>query len=190
MKGKEIGMELKNNIFENITDTPKEHYTFHFETIDLLHVEKKYMGILKKRLSLSVIMAMILLVICIFHSAFFAGFGAGVLFMTIVFGIGSVQMTKKQYLNSYERCITALFDYSLYDEFLIVWISSENAIRQMKVRLNEIKNIREIGDLLTFEIDGRIYLMRKAELIENSYFIKMLKMSLEKNKSGRKRRAE
>ena len=41
-------LQLKNNIFENIETTPKEHYTFQFDPSAIVPVEKKYIGLMKK----------------------------------------------------------------------------------------------------------------------------------------------
>ena len=64
-----------------------------------------------------------------------------------------------------------MYDYTLYDEFLIVWISSDDAVRQIKVRLDEIKKSQVIADVIVMEIDGQLFLMKKDELVENSYFL-------------------
>ena len=63
------------------------------------------------------------------------------------------------------------YGYTLYDDFLIGWMSSDDGIRQIKVRLDEIKKAQVIADILVMEIDGQLFLMKKDKLVENSYFL-------------------
>ena len=67
MKGEKYNvLELKNNIFENIEATPKEHYTFQFDPSAIVPVEKKYIGLMKKRMLGSIIASIILVIAGVF----------------------------------------------------------------------------------------------------------------------------
>ena len=172
MKGEKYDMlELKNNIFENIEATPKEHYTFQFDASAIVLVERKYIGIMKKRMLGSVIAGIIMIICGVFSDRSFLGFGIGVLFISVVGHIKGISAYKKLYAKIKDRYTKTLFDYTLYDNFLIVWISSEDAIRQIKVKFDEIKKAQVISDILVMEIDGQLFLMKKDELVENSYFL-------------------
>ena len=164
-------LQLKNNIFENIETTPKEHYTFQFDPSAIVPVEKKYIGLMKKRMLGSIIAGLLLIIIGIFSDRAFLGFGVGVLFISVVGHIKGISAYKKLYAKSKDKYTKTLYDYTLYDDFLIVWISSDDAIRQIKVRLDEIKKAHVIADILVMEIDGQLFLMKKDELVENSYFL-------------------
>jgi hypothetical protein len=163
--------ELKNNIFENIEDTPKEHYTFQFDPSTIAPVEKKYIGLLKKRMLGSIISGLLLVLGGVFSDRAILGFGIGVLFISIVGHIKGISAYKKLYAKSRDRYAKTLYDYSLYDNFLIVWISSDDAIRQIKVKLDEIKKAQVVADFIVMEIDGQLFLMKKDEVVENSYFL-------------------
>ena len=172
MKGEKYNvLELKNNIFENIEATPKEHYTFQFDPSAIVPVEKKYIGLMKKRMLGSIIASIILVIAGVFSDRAFLGFGIGVLFISVVGHIKGITAYKKLYAKSNDRYAKTLYDYTLYDNFLIVWISSEDAIRQIKVKLDEIKKAQVIADILVMEIDGQLFLMKKDKLVENSYFL-------------------
>ena len=93
------------------------------------------------------------------------------LFISVVGHIKGITAYKKLYAKSNDRYAKTLYDYTLYDNFLIVWISSEDAIRQIKVKLDEIKKAQVIADILVMEIDGQLFLMKKDKLVENSYFL-------------------
>ena len=164
-------LELKNNIFENIQETPKEHYTFQFDSNSIVPIEKKYIGLMKKRMLGSIIGGLLLIISGIFSDRSLLGFGVGVLFISVIGHIKGISSYKKLYAKIIKKYNKTLYDYTLYEDFLIVWISSDDAIRQIKVRLDEIKKAQVIADILVMEIDGQLFLMKKDELVENSYFL-------------------
>lgn len=164
-------LELKNNLFENIQDAPKEHYTFQFDPDLVVPVEKKYIGLMKKRMLCSIIAGLILVIVGIFSYRAVLGFAIGVLFISVVGHIKGISAYKKLYAESRDRYNRTLYDYTLYEDFLIIWISSDVSIKQHKFKLNEIKKAQIIKDLIVMEIDRQLYLIKKDELIENSYFL-------------------
>ncbi len=163
-------LKLRNNIFENITATPKEHYTFHFDAEDLDLFDKKYMDGMKKRFIIHLALILLLFVYGIFLFEGFAWCAVGTLIVVPLY-IKAVSMIKKENLKRKEQYPNALFDYTLYDGFLVVWISSNDSVRQRRVYLYEIKKARIVGNLVALEIDHQLYLMKKDELMENSYFL-------------------
>ena len=169
-------LELKNNIFENVQETPREHYTFHLDSSDVVTIEKKYIGDMKKRMAIAIACSAFLAVYGILRSSpAFAGLGFGMLLMSLAAHIKVIRHYKKLYAKSRERYPKTLFDYTLYGDSLIVWISSDDAIRQFKVRLSEIKKAQIVKDIVVMEIEGQLFLMKKDELIENSYFLSICK---------------
>ena len=126
---------------------------------------------MKKRMLGSIIVGLLLIVIGIFSDRVLVGFGVGTLYISVIVHIKGISTYKKLYAKSKDRHTKTLYDYTLYDDFLIVWISSDDRIRQMKVRLDEIKKVQVIADLIVMEIDGQLFLMKKDELVENSYFL-------------------
>ena len=164
-------LELRNNIFENIEDPPKEHYTFQFDSDEVAPVEKKYMGLIKKRMLIFVIAQLVPGIYGVFLDRILIGFAIGGLFIGLVWHIKGILARKKLYAKSIERYKKTVYDYTLYEGFLVIWISSDDSIRQLKVNLNEIKKVHTAGDLLVMEIDNQLFLMKKKELIQNSYFL-------------------
>ncbi len=164
-------LELKNNIFENIEDTPREHYTFHFEPHELAPVGKKYTGRMKTCLFLSVAIDVLLIALAVLMEGAKVGVALGFwLAITLMF-LMLVRVYKKTWQKTNERYKTTLFDYTLYDDFLIVWMASENRIRQMKVALSEIKKVQTVAGILVMEIDGQLFLMKKQALVDHSVFL-------------------
>ena len=163
--------KLKNNIFEDITAAPKEHYTFNFDGDELTPVEKKYINRLKIRGLIVTAAILVLLLDGIFFTEDMIWFSLGMLYVWEVLHIGTIIRTKKMYEKRRASFSNTLYDYTLYDSFLIVWISSNDSIRQRKILLHEIKKARIIENLVVLEIENELYLMRKNELVENSYFL-------------------
>ena len=164
-------LELKNNIFENIQDAPKEHYTFQFDPNLIVPVEKKYIGFMKKRMLISILAGLFLVIVGIFSDRVFLGFAGGLLLMSLVVHLKSLSAYKKLFAERRGRYDKTLYDYTLYEDFLIVWISSDDRIRQLKVKLDDIKKAQMIQDFVVMEIDGQLFLMKKDELVDHSYFL-------------------
>lgn len=163
--------ELKSNIFENIDAIPKEHYTFQLDASAIAPVEKKYVGLMIKRMIFALTPALVLLVLELLWNYDFGGFALGVLLVSAVEHIRAISAYKKLYETQKDTYANTLYDYTLYDGFLIIWISSEDGIRQKKVKLVDIKKAQIIEGVVAMEISGELFLMRKEELIQNSYFL-------------------
>lgn len=164
-------LKLKNDIFEDITAAPKEHYTFNFDGDELTPVEKKYINRLKICGLIVTAAILVLLLDGIFFTEDMIWFSLGMLYVWEILLVGTIIRTKKMYEKRRASFSNTLYDYTLYDSFLIVWISSNDSIRQRKILLHEIKKARIIKNLVVLEIENELYLMRKNELVENSYFL-------------------
>ena len=163
--------KLKNDIFEDITAAPKEHYTFNFGGDELTPVEKKYINRLKICGLIVTAAILVLLLDGIFFIEDMIWLSLGMLYVWEVLLVGTIIRTKKMYEKRRASFSKTLYDYTLYDSFLIVWISSDDSIRQRRILLHEIKKARIIKNLVVLEIENELYLMRKNELVENSYFL-------------------
>jgi hypothetical protein len=162
---------MKTNLFENIEDTPREHYTFHFEPHEIAPVARKYTGRMKKRLLLSVAIVVCLIALDVLMEGAGVAFALGFWIATALMFFMLVRGYKKTWQKTSERYKTTLFDYTLYDDFLIVWMASENRIRQMKVNFSEIKRVQTVEGILVMEIDGQLFLMKKHALVDHSFFL-------------------
>lgn len=162
--------ELKNSLFDNIQETPMEHYTFEIPSENLRPVEKKFLWKLKKPMLVSIVACLFIILAGIFSGGFVIGLGVASLLINLVSYIKSKLTYKKLYAKRGEEYAHTVFDYTLYKNFLIIWISSPKSIKQLKVELCDIKNASIAGDYVALEIDGLLYLLPKDQLIENSYF--------------------
>lgn len=163
--------KLRNDIFEDITAAPKEHYTFNFGGDEVVPVEKKYINRLKIRGLILYAYMLILFVYGIFFIEDMIWFSLGMFCVWTVVYLGTIIGAKKAHEKRRTRVSNTLYDYTLYDGLLVAWISSDDIIRQKKILLHEIKKARIIKNLVVLEIENELYPMRKNELVENSYFL-------------------
>ncbi len=162
---------LTKDLFEDITAQPKEHYSFIFTEDEIAFVEKKYMGALLFKMGLFIFCCALLFTCGIILSGYVVAFALGMAFIGITSYIKIILAYKKSYAEARQRYPKTVFDYTLYDCFMIVWISSDTSVKQMKFGLEKVKSVMTAGKFLTLEIDGQIYLLRSDELIDDSYFL-------------------
>ncbi len=166
--------ELKNSLFEEITETPKEHYTFQLDPKSIRPIEKKYIGRTVRVMILAIIFAIAFFIYgTATKNLVVIGMAISYLIIAIIFPAKAISTTKKSYAKARERYETTVFDYTLYENYFIVWLSSDKSVRQVRYGLNEIRRAMIIADFVVMEIEGQIYIMKKNELIEDSFFLKI-----------------
>lgn len=163
--------KLRNNIFEDITVAPKEHYTFCFEPDEVDPVQKKCTNRLKVRGLIMYAYILILFVQGIFFREATIWFSLGMCCVWTVVYIGTIIGHKKMYEKRRAKFSNTVYDYTLYESFFVIWVSSDDSIRQRKILLHEIKRVWTLKNLVVLEIGNELYLMRKKELDEGSYFL-------------------
>lgn len=168
-------MELKNDIFAGINDEVKEHYTFTFTREEVMPVKKKQTAKLKKRFLFPVIYGMICLIGAIFTDNTILDFGLGIAFAAFVLNTKMLSGFKKSYAASEDMIEKTVYDYTIYENYLIIWLSSDKCVRQMKLYFNEIKSIQDIDGIISLETTGGLYLLKKDELAEESFFLSACK---------------
>ncbi len=164
-------LQLKKDLFADIAETPKEHYTFYIEPELVDSVQKKYTAPVRwGYLGIMVMCAVVLLYsLWIRYYVFWC---IVLLVSSVVMYRRTVSISKKQYEKAKERYRNTLFDYSVYDDYLIVWISSDDAVKQIKIRFDEIKKAQIVGDLVVVEAE-QLFLLKKDGLSEDSYFFRL-----------------
>ena len=165
--------KLKRDLFADIIGEPKESYTFEFDEKHLAPVEKKYIGELKTRMVISIILCAVCAVIGIAaESPVILGLGLGALAVEAAVYGKTISASKKNYTRVREvYSKKMLFEYTLYSDCLIAHIYSYNAERTVKFELYEIKSVYTLADTVIFEADGQLFPLKKDELAENSYFL-------------------
>ena len=163
--------ELKSSLLDGIAEEPREHYTFCLKAVEALPVEKIYMRLMKKRMLASLVCGILLICFGFGLGRFVIGLGVGILIISLAVHIRNYCAYKKLFEKSRSEYETKVYDYTLYGDFMIVWISSDTAIRQMKIPLSSIRKSRLVGNILVMEIEGQLFPVKKDALVENSFFL-------------------
>ena len=175
--------QLKPSLFEEIEETPREHYTFAFTAEEVSPVRKAYTWNIVKRMLLSLLLlaVVILYIVLAFRGSAgyegLLGFFIGCAFLDIAMFIKTLYVSKKAWEKADERLPSNLYDYSMYQNFFIIWISSPTGVRQKKVQLQDVKKAQTVKNLLVLEIDQQLFFLRQDALIENSAFLHLGKPS-------------
>jgi len=161
------------DLSELVQERPKEHYRFQVDPEKFEVVENAMVSRFVKR-------AVFILILCLVASVFwllidrsFSAFLAGLTLAFLIFNIFFVRLYKKAYAQNKQTFAKTIYDYTLYEDELIIWSSSETKVEQTRLRLSEIKRIRKVGDFVVLERSGLIYLLNKSMLKDDSYFIRM-----------------
>ena len=163
--------ELKNDLFADIHDEVKEHYTFTFARDEIIPIGKKNASSIKKKLIFFILFGVFCAVYDIVSDKAVAAFGVGAMLMVAIAYAKLLSNYKKSFNASIEKIEKTVYDYTIYRDFMIIWISSDTFIRQTKVALNEIKNIKTVETVISFEVSNALYILKKDELAEDSFFL-------------------
>ena len=168
--------ELKTSLFDEIQEIPKEHYTFRFTPEEANFVSNRVNKMMMTRFVLLIILS-ILLILCGFgiDEGFFIGFGTCSLILTSITFLKTLSVIKKNKEKADAIYPTSVFDYSLYDSFLIIHCTSDTKVHQDKIKIKDIKHVQNHSNIISMIIDGKIYMLRKDKLAENSYFLSLCK---------------
>jgi len=168
-------LEPQKDLFENMQGEIIEHYRFQFDPDQVTPVEKAYVSVLVKRMVLFIVVCVALMAIGFWCGELLIAAAVGMLYIGVVDHIKIISAYKKIYAKGKKKYLTSVYDYTLYSNYLMIWISSKNAIRQMRVGLNEITKAQVIGAFVVLEIDNQLFLLKKEELAANSYFLSICK---------------
>ena len=165
--------ELKKSLFDEITESPKEHYTFRFSLEELTPISKTYL----RRFILRPIPFILLLIICCAFgtssSSVNTGLASGLLFCVLLIYFISCRNYKKRFKLSSAKTIECVYDYTVYENFFVIWISSNDSIKQKRIYLSDVKEARAVGELLVTQLDDGLYMLRRSELEADSVFFKL-----------------
>ncbi len=181
-------MEENTNTSETL---PKEQYTFKFEENEIREIHKNQLK--------STINALILNVICVIISI-----GFKIIFDTsnIIFGVlwGVFLMCSLIYLCriiSFRKAakpavaamLTREYVYSVFDETLKIEVFEKgDKISEEHRKYTDIQLANNINAYILLTVSGRVFVVRKADLPENSLLLTVFDEPLKKAKIAQKRR--
>ena len=165
--------ELKKSLFDEITESPREHYTFRFEEKDMQQLSKTY---LRRYILRPIPFILLLIGCCAFGasgSSFNTGLASGLLFCVLLTYFISRRNYKKRLELSSAKAVECVYDYTVYEDFFVIWISSNDSIKQKRIYLSDVKEARATGELLVLWLDDGLYMLRMDELDSDSAFRKL-----------------
>ena len=136
-------------------------------------VEKAMVSYVVKRAVLTLVLCLVIAMsgLCFDRSLF--AFFMGIFLVLLIRNIKNVRWYRNNFAQNKLILVQTIYDYSLYEDELIIWDSSETTIHQMRIPLKAIKRIRKIGNFIALEIGVHLYMLGKSVLREDSYFIRM-----------------
>lgn len=165
--------ELRKDLFADIADEPREHYTFRFSAEEARRVANTTVSSLARRMFLMIVLcAVIVLVGAVQGSDGICGLGTGMLLTGLTVYIKSFRLTKKANAEGIPHVAASVYDYTVFGGYAVIWVCNENTVLQVRVTPADIQKSRIVAGLVVLQIRGRLYLLRKNELAEGSFFLR------------------
>ena len=165
--------ELRKDLFADIADEPCEHYAFRFSAEEARQVANAAVSSLARRMFLTIVLcALIVLIGAVQGSDGICGWGAGMLLTGLSGYIKSIHITKKANAVGIPHVAASVYDYTVFGGYAVIWVCNENTVLQVRVTPSDIQKSRAVEGLIVLQIRGRLYLLRKNELAEGSFFLR------------------
>lgn len=161
------------DLFDIVQERPKEHYRFRIALSKVMIVEKKMISYHVKRAVFALIACLAAAIWGLFLDRSLFAFFMGIFLVLLIRSIQNIRLYQSIFDNNRRVFAKTFYDYSLYEEELLIWESSEERVQQIRIPLSAIKKIRKIGDVVVMEIGISLYLLDKCILHDNSYFLRI-----------------
>ena len=154
-------------------DLPNETYRFHFpkgELEEIYHLQKK--NIYKKPIIFALICLFLIIgSIATSGSVFVIAFSIGMFYVGMVSHVKGIRAYNRTWKNNVEKICKATYEYNVFNDYIIINIYQENEkIRESKCAFANIERIELLDRWLFLQYGGQVFLLRRAELKENSAF--------------------
>ncbi len=180
-------MEENTNINEIL---PKEQYTFKFEENEIREIHKKQLK--------PTINALILNVICVIISIGFKiifdtsnilfGVLLGVFLICSLIYLCRIISFRKSAKVAVAAFLTREYKYSVFDETLSIEVFDQgNKVSEEHRKYTDIQAVNDIGAYILLTVSGRIFVIRKSDLPENSLLLTAFDEPIKKVKVAKKR---
>ena len=160
--------ENKEQPAENI---PCEIYRFDFSKDELKPIQLLQMESVYRKPIIFALVCVCLIIFSIGTSApdIIVAFASGVLFTGAVYHIKNILAYKKAWNKAFEKICRSAYEYKIFENYLTVSIYRENEkMREVKCYYTDIEKTQLLGNWLTVQIGGQLFIVRKNELKENS----------------------
>ena len=164
-------MEQKKDLLAEISEAPREQYVMQFTQEEVTLAEQAQLGKMKKNMLKTFLWGVVCTVLFALADRFGLGLGLGLMIATLLTHWKSLLSYKKMYEETRGRVVNSLYDYRVYDQFVLLWASAEDSVRQVKVAKEEIYLLQDAGNMRAFVADRSVYFIKKDALAEESFFL-------------------
>lgn len=169
--------EIENNInsaeVNGDEGLPKESYLFGFSPFELEDIYIHYRNKTIKNFLLFLIspIALFLMSVYLFQFRFITGLVAGVAIGIVINSLKSFNNIKKTFEKSIEEITKNIYEYRVYDNYLIVTMrQNDEIIKIAKVYFKDIEQKFDAGSNLYIAFRNQTIILKKSGLSQGSVF--------------------
>ena len=155
-------------------ETPNETYQFTYTENDIREVSRLSSKLALKTPSTFAILSFLVgLIVCVSYApGYIIGiFGAILAIQIIVIIAKQIINNKKTAGKTKEILLSSVYRYEIYDGYLKITIWRNDEIRAMsKCDFSDIQKVQFVKDYMLLQIENRIFVIRKSELSDDSFF--------------------
>ncbi len=158
---------------ENILPLPKESYAFSFTLDEIRTFTQGQLNHIKKAWCvLSVILLAAVVALSLLNAPpAFTGFFVGIFGLSVLTYAKSYFSYRKALRGKEPLMSISCYSYEVYADYLMIRVSNaKETTKTLKVYFRDIEALREEGALYIMQTVGQLYLLRKADLCEDSFF--------------------
>ena len=158
---------------ERNPDLPNETYRFHFpkeEVDEIYHLQKKIAY--KKPIRFALICLFLIIgSIATSASGVVIAFSIGMFFIGMTSHMKGIQAYNRTWKKNIEQISKKTYEYNLFDDHIMINIyCGSEKVRESKCAFTDIERIELFDRWLILQYGGQAFLLRRAELNENSAF--------------------
>ncbi len=169
-----LGFENHTNDTPETEPTePKEAYSFNFsknELTEIYNIQKKS---IYKKVALFIVINTLIIILLFASStpAIIPGILIGMVIISVKTTIKGIRQFNESWKNNIERISESTYEYSVFDDYIRLKIFRNNEkVRDSKCYLSDIERIQNIGNYFLLQFGGQVFIIRKNDLMENSFF--------------------
>lgn len=162
-----------NDTPETELTEPKEAYSFSFsknELTEIYNIQKKS---IYKKVALFIVINTLIIILLFASStpAVIPGILIGMAIISVKTIIKRIRQFNETWKNNIERISESTYEYSVFDDYIRLKIFRNNEkVRDSKCYISDIERIQNIGNYFLLQFGGQVFIIRKSDLMENSFF--------------------
>lgn len=167
-----------NNDTEEIPVPPTEFYRFHYSKAEITQVCRVLRRQVLTRFFLFFTISVIIILLFIGNSASesFIWFFLGLLVTDTIVSIKGIAAHGKSWARMKEKIPQNTYEYEIFQDYIVISIyKNTEKTQSLKVNIEEIQQIQDIGKYLIMVCSGLSLILKKSELSQTSIFYTFMK---------------